>query len=681
MCDSSTTELVLNNEELLFRILDYCNDTTRVDAIALSSTFYKLLTSEVSFKWRVECLHREKGIYYLVSFNSALTSSSTSWKGIFIKNWNSRNLWFKQSTSSSSSSIPSNNKKNDDEPFYIQVSARFKPKSSDLNTTTSNTSNTSSNTHHKKIELPLHQRLALIQMNRGLQSKKEAFKVLVNQGSWFGEAMKSGKVSMNDGGDDDDNDDDRDDTNDNENQNNTMATATTDSTSTSASSSASITGGVHLIDPNKNFAVLVDTTKGLRKFDFDNVIDDHSSQEYVYQKTAMPLITEFVNGFNVSCIVYGQTGSGKTHTMFGPHCDFNLLEQNKTPSSWGIVPRACFEIFQAVEYRKQNLNLTIDTEVAISYVEIYGDSVNDLLRNGKSCGQNKVSAQRYVLDGSSEFHVKSLSDTLDLLNEGESHKRKASTAMNERSSRAHSIFIIRLKQKCTNTGVTATSRLFLTDLGGSEQLKKSQPFQNGTNEEHNKMERKERVREAVNINLGLLALKQCVEARRRKKFVPYADSKLTMMLSSGLGGDSKTAVIVCGAQEAEHGSETIAAMKFGQTCRGISNTARTTANMLQELLQNINDGIHECEENIKKHERWESRDVKHYDDNGNVIDVRKVTAVVGAEKYREQLLVLIRQKMELTGESIDSLYAGDSTAVEGFGNAHVYGLGRKVGRL
>mmetsp|Transcript_7061 Transcript_7061/g.8938 ORF Transcript_7061/g.8938 Transcript_7061/m.8938 type:complete len:218 (-) Transcript_7061:1980-2633(-) len=207
MCDSSTTELVLNNEELLFRILDYCNDTTRVDAIALSSTFYKLLTSEVSFKWRVECLHREKGIYYPVSFNSGLTSSSTSWKGIFIKNWNSRNLWFKQSTSSSSSSIPSNNKKNDDEPFYIQVSARFKPKSSDLNTTTSNTSNTSSNTHHKKIELPLHQRLALIQMNRGLQSKKEAFKVLVNQGSWFGEAMKSGKVSMNDGGDDDDNDD------------------------------------------------------------------------------------------------------------------------------------------------------------------------------------------------------------------------------------------------------------------------------------------------------------------------------------------------------------------------------------------------------------------------------------------------------------------------------------------
>ncbi len=273
----------------------------------------------------------------------------------------------------------------------------------------------------------------------------------------------------------------------------------------------------------------------------------------------------------------------------------------------------------------------------------------------------------------------SLSHALSLLNDGEKQKRKAATAMNERSSRAHSIFIIRMKQTCDNS-VSYTNRLFLADLGGSEQLKKSQPFHSG-NQEQSEFERKQRTREAVNINLGLLALKQCVEALRKKSsFIPYTDSKLTMMLSTGLGGNSKTAFIVCGAQEQRHGAETIASMKFGQTCRGISKIAgKATTNMLQELLRNINDRIAECEENIKKHERWEVKEVLKPVGDGKE-ELRKVTVVVGAEEYREQLSTLIRQKLELTGDSVESLYS-DSSAIEGFGNAHVYGLGKKVQQI
>lgn len=40
----------------------------------------------------------------------------------------------------------------------------------------------------------------------------------------------------------------------------------------------------------------------------------------------------------------------------------------------------------------------------------------------------------------------------------------------------------------------------------------------------------ERMRETVHINLGLLALKKCVEAlNNRAPYVPYMDSKLTMV--------------------------------------------------------------------------------------------------------------------------------------------------------
>ena len=45
--------------------------------------------------------------------------------------------------------------------------------------------------------------------------------------------------------------------------------------------------------------------------------------------------------------------------------------------------------------------------------------------------------------------------------------------MNDRSSRAHCLFMISLDQKNLDTGVSCKSRLFLADLGGSEQVKKS----------------------------------------------------------------------------------------------------------------------------------------------------------------------------------------------------------------
>lgn len=42
--------------------------------------------------------------------------------------------------------------------------------------------------------------------------------------------------------------------------------------------------------------------------------------------------------------------------------------------------------------------------------------------------------------------------------------------MNDRSTRAHSLFIMTLKQSQPSTSVTLSSRLFLADLGGSEQV-------------------------------------------------------------------------------------------------------------------------------------------------------------------------------------------------------------------
>ena len=139
---------------------------------------------------------------------------------------------------------------------------------------------------------------------------------------------------------------------------------------------------------------------------------------------------------------------------------------------------------------------------------------------------------------------------------GEARKRRTATKMNARSSRAHALVVLTLAQ---GAAPRRRSQLFLADLGGSEQLKRSEAdagakvaagIKDGeaTAKWAEYYEQRRALREAQNINLGLFALKRCVDALRAKKaFVPYQDSKLTLLLQAGLGGAAKTAVIVAAA--------------------------------------------------------------------------------------------------------------------------------------
>lgn len=103
--------------------------------------------------------------------------------------------------------------------------------------------------------------------------------------------------------------------------------------------------------------------------------------------------------------------------------------------------------------------------------------MTDLLRDGAPIGSdaadadNFFHAHRWVLDGRVDVPLTSSADALRLLAAGEACKRQAATKMNQRSSRAHALFILRLTQE--RDGVQRSSRLILADLGGSEKLGRS----------------------------------------------------------------------------------------------------------------------------------------------------------------------------------------------------------------
>lgn len=96
----------------------------------------------------------------------------------------------------------------------------------------------------------------------------------------------------------------------------------------------------------------------------------------------------------------------------------------------------------------------------------------------------------------SEAHVEDARSTITLLEKGTAMRMTGGTAMNNESSRSHAIFTITLEQTKNETDLIK-SKFHLVDLAGSERQSKTKA--EGI-----------RLREGININLGLLALGMCL---------------------------------------------------------------------------------------------------------------------------------------------------------------------------
>ena len=93
----------------------------------------------------------------------------------------------------------------------------------------------------------------------------------------------------------------------------------------------------------------------------------------VYETCGRAAVAELLNGQSGCVLVYGQTGSGKTFTMFGEaEADPRLPHEKR-----GLVPRVCEELLAAAEARRATAG--IDTVLSVSYVEVFGSEVTDLL--------------------------------------------------------------------------------------------------------------------------------------------------------------------------------------------------------------------------------------------------------------------------------------------------------------
>lgn len=100
------------------------------------------------------------------------------------------------------------------------------------------------------------------------------------------------------------------------------------------------------------------------------------------------------------CIfTYGQTSSGKTHTMKG-------LE-----SEPGVIPLSLQHLFEQLEAKQG-----IEYSVKINYVEIYNETINDLLKHGNTNLDIKLDIDKSLkIKGLTQQAVSSKKEALSFL--------------------------------------------------------------------------------------------------------------------------------------------------------------------------------------------------------------------------------------------------------------------------
>ncbi|KAG8830611.1 kinesin-like nuclear fusion protein [Serendipita sp. 399] len=264
-------------------------------------------------------------------------------------------------------------------------------------------------------------------------------------------------------------------------------------------------------------------------FAFDRVFEPRSTQPEVFNEVSQ-LIQSVIDGYNVTIFAYGQTGSGKSFTMEG----------GPTEMTEGMIPRAVRQLFQTGNGMKsKGWEYTMDGQ----FLEIYNETINDLLGSGefdtkKHDIKHDKSGRTTVTDVVT-LPLRGPEQVTILLARAQSRRSVAATLMNQRSSRSHSVFTLRVSGSNTVTGETCEGCLNLVDLAGSERLSSS----GAAND-------KERLRETQAINKSLSALGDVIAALgtagesggNKAMHIPYRNSKLTYLLQNSLGGNSKTLV-------------------------------------------------------------------------------------------------------------------------------------------
>lgn len=295
---------------------------------------------------------------------------------------------------------------------------------------------------------------------------------------------------------------------------------------------------------NSNSYSTYNSNKNSYKFQFDHIFLPTLTNEDIFEEISQ-LIQSSLDGYNVCVFAYGQTGSGKTFTMSNP--------------GNGMIPMSLDKIFEDIDdLQAKGWKYEVEGQV----VEIYNENIVDLLSPRDSTVKYDIKHDddegKTYITNITTVSISSKNQAESILDRATKNRSTASTRANDRSSRSHSIFTIRLNGENLKTGAKSQGTLNLVDLAGSERLSSSQATG-------------DRLKETQAINKSLSCLGDVIYSLSQRQqlsqlvanqHVPYRNSKLTYLLKHSLGGNSKTLMFVNISPLLKNFNETLNSLRF-----------------------------------------------------------------------------------------------------------------------
>ena len=277
----------------------------------------------------------------------------------------------------------------------------------------------------------------------------------------------------------------------------------------------------------------------------------------------MELLQAAVEGYAVTIFAYGQTGSGKTYTMTGPESLDVSAEVAVYPTQdgpHGLIPRGVAALFSIIEQLSASGSLAGGCAVRASYLELYNETINDLLNPESTNLRLRDHAKTGAfVESLLQVDCEDVGDAMMVFAEGTRNRKVGSHNLNKDSSRSHCMMTLYISRRDI---LGPGGRISFVDLAGSERLPDSQS-------------RGEAAKETGHINRSLFALGNVISAladsRKRGGHIPYRASKLTRLLMDSLGGDGRTLMLACCSPSSAHLDETLNTLNFASRTKNIQN--------------------------------------------------------------------------------------------------------------